>query len=116
MKREAKAGAVIAREERQRWVERYRASGLGLRDFAQEHGLDSGQLRYWVYYGVRSPEPAKPVGMFQEVELPAHILSSPGWGVEVGWPGGLTMRLRPGTDPAWVGALAEVLRRPCSSH
>ena len=30
--------------ERERWIKEYRRSGLGLKQFAQRHGLKPGQL------------------------------------------------------------------------
>jgi transposase-like protein len=35
-------------EVRAEWVRRYRASGLGLKRFAAENGLEPLQLHYWV--------------------------------------------------------------------
>jgi len=101
--------------ERARWVNQYRASGLGLKQFAERHGLSAGQLRYWVY-GPTKPQVAKaPVPVFQEVRLAAAAATPTPWSAEVGLPDGTTVRLVRGTDVTWTTALVESLRRPCSS-
>jgi hypothetical protein len=105
---------VVSRAERVRWVERYRASGLGLKRFAAEHGLQPGQLHYWAYTPgpVPAAEPGAPV--FQEVRLTGGGASVGGWAAEVVLPSGFTVRLRQGTAPGWAGALVEALGGPCS--
>jgi transposase-like protein len=96
-------------------VDQYRASGLGLKQFAQQHGLNAGQLHYWVYAGPqqRGSETSAPV--FQEVRLPATSARPTPWSAEVGLPDGTTVRLVGGSDVAWTLALVESLRRLCSS-
>jgi hypothetical protein len=100
--------------ERARWVAEYRASGLGLKQFAQENALKAGQLHYWVYGAgqARVAEAGKPV--FREVTIPAALSAAPAWGAEIALPDGLRVRLSPGADVAWVCTLVESLRRPCS--
>jgi hypothetical protein len=97
-------------------VAEYRASGLGLKQFAHENGLKTSQLHYWVYGSGRAPvaETAKPV--FREVVIPAPaaLSSASAWSAEIAMPDGLRVRLSPGTDVAWVSQLVESLRRPCS--
>ena len=105
---------MVAKEERVQWVKRYRASGLGLKGFAAEHGLKAGQLHYWVY----APEPAAVSGpvlpVFQEVRLEGNVAAPVRWAVEVVLPGGLVVRLSERTEPEWAGALLAALTRPCS--
>ena len=105
---------MVSAAERARWVERYRASGLGLKCFAAEHGLKPGQLHYWVYApGSGSPtETVAPV--FQEVRLTGGGASAGGWAAEVRLPDGVTVRLREGAAPGWAGALVAALGGPCS--
>jgi hypothetical protein len=100
--------------ERARWVERYRASGLGLKRLARRYGLKAPQLHYWVYAGPqrRASQVAAPV--FQEMRVPATLATPTVWGAEVGLVDGTTVRLGRGTDVAWALALVESLRRPCS--
>lgn len=100
--------------ERARWVAEYRASGLGLKQFAQENGLKASQLHYWVYGAGRTcvAQATKPV--FREVMIPAALPMAPAWSAEIALPDGLRVRLSPGTDVAWVSSLVESLRRPCS--
>jgi len=102
--------------ERVRWVKKYRASGLGLSQFAHRHGLRLGQLHYWVY---QSPKPAVNQALipaFQEVRLPTAAMASGSWSAEIGLPNGTTVRLAREMDVAVAIALIDSLRRPCSSH
>jgi hypothetical protein len=102
--------------ERARWVDKYRISGLGLKRFAQRHGLSAGQLHYWVY-GLKPATVSKsPLPVFREVRLPAATATPAPWSAEVGLPDGTTVRVVRGTDVAWTITLVEFLRRPCSSH
>ena len=99
---------------RERWVKEYRASGMGLKRFAQRHGLKPGQLHYWVY---QSPKPllepaAAPT--FQELLLPIPALSAGSWTAEISLPNGATVRLARETDATWAISLMNALRRPCS--
>lgn len=102
--------------ERARWIGRYRASGLGLKRFAERHGLSPGQLHYWVYQSPKREKPSTSVPMFQEVRLSAPTTAAGAWSAEVGLPDGTTVRLVRGVDVEWTQALVECLRRPCSSH
>lgn len=101
--------------ERAQWVRRYRESGLGLKRFAQRHGLRATQLHYWTYQsaaGAASERKGAPI--FQEVALPADWSKNPRWAAEIGFPDGLVVRLSSGAEVAWASALVESLRRPCS--
>jgi hypothetical protein len=96
------------------WVSRYRGSGLGLRQFAERHGLPATRLHYWVYQKNRTPAAAAPapVAGFQEVNLVGG-LPGQNWAVEVSLPAGPVARFSATVAPAWIGAVMEVLRRPC---
>ena len=111
VKRDRNGQALDRGAERARWVEQYRASRLGLRRFAQRHGLRFGRLHYWVY-GSSKRERAS---MFQEVRLCGPPAPAKVWSAEVGLPDGTTVRLVRGTEVEWIQALVECLRRPCSS-
>jgi hypothetical protein len=71
----------VSQEEITAWVERYRASSLGLQRFARENGLSIQRLRYWVYGrpGEKTSEPETDVTavgvapVFQEIKLPASL-------------------------------------------
>lgn len=102
--------------ERARWIRKYQASGMGLRQFAQRHGLRPGQLHYWVYHPPKPPAAKAPVPTFQEVRLPAAGWTAGAWSTEIGLPNGTMVRLARETDVAWTIALIDGLRRPCSSH
>lgn len=100
--------------KRVRWIERYRASGMGLKEFARRHGLKPGRLHYWVYQTAQSVEARQPVPRFQEVRLPIPALSAASWRAEIGLPDGTTVRLAPEADAAWAKALIDSLRESCS--
>lgn len=97
--------------EQTRWVERYRASGSGLKRFAAQHGLSAGQLHYWTYRQ-RGSGPATAV--FQEVRMPTSWPTAHGWIAEISLPDGTTLRLDARAEVAWVRSLVESLRGPCS--
>jgi transposase-like protein len=105
-------GSALVADERVRWVKRYQESGVGLKRFAEEHGLRAAQLHYWVYGRPRatptSAQPPEP--MFQEVIVARPLAGTGDWSAEIGLPNGSCLRLRGGTDPAWVGALLEQVR------
>jgi hypothetical protein len=114
MKRERNGRAVVGAEERRRWVERYRASGLGLKAFAQQHGLGRGQLHYWVYAPPPGPRTGTQAPVFQEVRLTGSLASLGGWATEIVLASGVSVRLREGTAPEWAVALVQALQAPCS--
>ena len=116
MKRDRNGEQTGRGAERARWVERYRASGLGLKRFAQQQGLSPGRLHYWVY-GASKPRVGQgSAPVFQEVRLAGAGFTPATWSAEVGLPDGTRVRLARGTDPGWMKALVECLRQPCSSH
>jgi len=81
------------REEIGDWLSRYRASGLGLRAFAAQHGLAKTRLHYWVYdrrFSKLAPAPL-PAPRFQEVKL-ADGLAQSNWAAEVSLSSGVTLR------------------------
>jgi hypothetical protein len=102
-------------------LSRYRASGLGLKDFARKEGMPAGRLHYWLYQkhragGQRRVEAggkriSAPV--FQEVKLAGALPASAGWGVEISLPNGLTTRFNAVSSPVWIGAVVQALQRPC---
>lgn len=99
--------------ERARWVEEYRASGLGLKRFAAEHGLKVGQLHYWVYDG-RKPRVAEAAApLFREVMLRGEAEGRTTWNAEIVLPDGTIVRFDRGADVARVSAVLGALRRPC---
>lgn len=99
--------------ERARWVQRYRASGLGLKCFAAEHGLAAGQLHYWTYSPRWSTAATSPP-VFQEITAATGWKTSPSWAAEIGLPDGTTVRLDGRAEVTWARALVESLRQPCS--
>ena len=110
-------GQLLDRDaERERWIEKYRVSGMGLRRFAQRHGLKPGQLHYWVYQCPKPPVGRDGPPAFQELRLPAPALASSLWSAEIGLPNGTTVRLARETDLAWTIAVMNFLRGPCSPH
>ena len=94
------------------WVDRYRSSGLSLRDFAQRHRLGAGRLHYWVY-GKRQRGRANGQGMrFQEVRL-EPLLAGLNWIAEVDLPGAVRLRVSGAASPAWVVEVVQALRGAC---
>jgi len=102
-------------------IARYRASGLGLKAFAQEVGLPPGRLHYWIYQkpaGASGRRPAKPTPaavapVFQEVKLPSRPDWGCSWATEVGLPGGLAVRFGSNASAKWIGSVVQALQRPC---
>jgi hypothetical protein len=99
-------------------VKEYRASGLGVPDFARQHRLAPGRLHYWIYQKCRSrpAPPARPAGgppRFQEVKLAALWPGAETWAAEVSLVNGLQIRFRPEVSPGWVGSVVHALQRPC---
>ncbi len=112
MKRDSNGEQLDRGAARARWVGEYRASGVGLKRFAAEHGLRPGQLHYWVYGSPKRRRAPESVPVFREVRLAAAVPPPTPWSAEVGWSDGTTVRLVRGVDVAWVLALVEGLRRP----
>ena len=93
-------------------MDRYRSSGLSLRDFAQRHRLSAGRLHYWVY-GKRLRGKTIDAGMkFQEVKL-EPLLAGSNWVAEVDLPGAVRLRVSSAATPAWVLELVRALREVC---
>lgn len=97
---------------------RYRQSGLGVVQFAQEEGIPPGRLHYWIYQKgrTRRHEPrrvslSKPV--FQELKVATMLPAIDGWVAEVNLPGGLAVRFNQKATAEWIGSVVQALRRPC---
>jgi hypothetical protein len=97
---------------------RYRRSGLGAVQFAQEQGIPPGRLHYWIYQkGRTKPRPpvqasaSKPV--FQELNVATMLPVVGGWVAEVNLPGGLAVRFSQKATAEWIGSVVQALRRPC---
>ena len=116
MKRDCNGHSLDRGAERARWVGQYRASGLGLKRFAEQHGLSAGRLHYWVYGSSQGRGAKGSAPRFQEVRLAGAALCPAAWSAEVGLPDGTTVRLVRGADLDWTRALVECLRQSCSSH
>jgi hypothetical protein len=97
---------------------RYRRSGLGAVQFAQEHGIPPGRLHYWIYQKGRTKSrrpvqasASKPV--FQELNVGTMLPVVDGWVAEVNLPGGLAIRFSQKAVAEWIGSVVQALRRPC---
>ncbi len=97
---------------------RYRQSGLGVVQFAQEEGIPPGRLHYWVYQKgrTRRSEPprvsvSKPV--FQELTVATVLPVMDSWVAEVNLPGGLAVRFSPKATAEWIGSVVQALRGSC---
>jgi hypothetical protein len=98
--------------ERAQWVERFRASGLTQAEFAQQHGLNLGTFRQWLY---RPPEIQPPASTpFQELRLENLLPSAQSqWGFELAVGNQLTLRWRQGLPVSAALELVRQLRAPC---
>ena len=97
---------------------RYRQSGLGAVQFAQEQGIPPGRLHYWIYQkGRTGPRPSlrasvsKPV--FQELKVATMFPVVDGWVAEVNLPCGLAVRFSQKVAAEWIGSVVQALQRPC---
>jgi hypothetical protein len=97
---------------------RYRRSGLGVMQFAQEEGIPPGRLHYWIYQKGRTTprqpvqaSAAKPV--FQELKVATMLPALDSWAAEVKLPGGLAIRFRQTASAQWIGSVVQALREPC---
>src|SRR5208283_4936727 len=102
------------REEISGWIQRYRASGLALGAFAEQHGLSRHRLHYWVY-DRRFAQPRQPVAVapvFQEFKVTSG-LPPQNWAAEISLPTGAVARFTATATTAWVNSVLEALRRPC---
>ncbi len=103
----------VGAQEIASWISRYRASGLSLASFAQEHGIPRGRLQYWVYQKQRMAlVRAGAAPMFQELKLNAPVGQS--WAAEVSLAQGMSVRFSATAAPAWIGLVMEALQRTCS--
>jgi hypothetical protein len=95
-----------------------RASGLGILEFARQHGLPPGRLHYWIYQKCRprppvTARPAATLPGFQEIKLAALLPGAEPWAAEVSLASGLRVRFSPAATPGWIGSVLEALQRPC---
>jgi hypothetical protein len=108
----------FSRAEIAKVLGRYRQSGLGLVEFAQEQGIPAGRLHYWVYEK-GGPRPrnssrlavSKPV--FQEIKVGTVLPPVDSWAAEVSLPGGLDVRFSQRAAAEWIGSVVQALGRPC---
>jgi transposase-like protein len=99
----------------------YRQSGLSLKEFARERGIRPGRLHYWVYEKNQDAESrslakelrADPTVGFREVKLQAGSALLQSWAAEVSLDRGLNVRFSGTARPDWIGAVVQVLQRPC---
>ena len=80
-------------DERARWLERYRRSGLGQEAFARTHGVKLSRLRYWLYHPRRRQASTNGGPRWQEIRVKGWP-ATPSWGAEISLPGGCTVRLQ----------------------
>jgi|ERR1039458_8463298 hypothetical protein len=114
MKNDSPAQQSYTPEQISVWIRRYRASGLGLGAFAEQHGLSRHRLHYWVY-DRRFVQPRQPVAVapvFQELKVTAGQPPQ-NWVVEISLPTGAVARFTAAATPAWINSVLEALRRPC---
>src|SRR5580698_3937343 len=98
MKRDQRGRRIMPAARRAELVAAYRASGLTMKQFGQQEGINPFTLAKWATLEGRGNRP--PV-RFAEVKLGLPL--GAGWAFEVMLPNGLTVRA------ASAGALAELL-------
>lgn len=121
MKHDSNGHPRTSSQEVRALIARYRASDLGLAQFAQEQGVPAGRLHYWLYQKHRSGGPSRSpqragsvsAPVFQEVKFAAGLPPAPGWAAEISLPSGLVLRFNPAAMPAWISAVVQSLQRPC---
>jgi len=96
---------------------RYRRSGLGVMQFAQEEGIPPGRLHYWIYQKGRttprqSVQASASPPLFQELKV-ATMPALNSWAAEVNLPGGLAIRFSQTAAAQWIGSVVQALRGPC---
>lgn len=114
MTNDSPAPQAYTTDEISSWIQRYRASGLALGSFAEQHGLSRNRLHYWVYgrHHVPAPKPVGAAPVFQELKVTAE-LPSQNWAAEISLPTGAVARFTAMATPAWIHSVLEGLRRPC---
>lgn len=114
MKNDSSAQRRYTREEIGNWIRRYRASGLALGAFAEQHSLSRNRLHYWVY-DRRFAQPRPPLAVapvFQGLKVTAELPPS-NWAAEISLPTGAVARFTAPAPPVWIHLVLEGLRRPC---
>lgn len=99
----------------------YRASGLGLRRFAQENRISPHRLHYWIYEKSRDAKSRSSANgtravrapVFQEVKMGAGSSFLESWAAEVRLAGGVSARFSRTATPGWIAAVMQALQRPC---
>jgi len=99
-------------------VARYRASGLGLADFARQQNMPPGRLHYWVYdkgrtQPLETAKPSSPAPLFEEVPVAGVLPGLESWAAEVSLSRGMTVRFSASAAPGWIGSVMQALQRPC---
>ena len=111
MKNDSAAHRAYTPKEISGWIRRYRASGLALGAFAEQHGLSRHRLHYWVY-DRRFAQPVAVAPVFQELKVTTGQPTQ-SWAVEISLPTGAVARFTAAATPAWINSVLEALRRPC---
>ena len=98
---------TLTASQKAEWVEKYLASGLGLREFSSQHGLGYRSLYRWL----RKQRGSKPADKqaqeaisFAELKLPGSAQRS-AWAVELTLPNGTVLRMSKDTPPTLVDQL-----------
>lgn len=97
-----------------KWIERYRASGLSLKQFAAAHQIPPGRLHYWIYQKQCHSSLAEGSlpGTFRELPL-AELLGAASWAAEIRLPTGITVRVAASAAPVWIGAMVQQVAGSC---
>jgi hypothetical protein len=118
MKSDLSRHREFSSQEISKILARYRSSGLGALRFAQEEGIPPGRMHYWIYQKGRGKpcqlsRPSVCPPRFQEVEVATVLPGVANWVAEVSLPCGIAVRFSNGATPQWIGAVVQMLQRPC---
>jgi len=91
--------------DKSEWLELFRKSGQGVRQFCSENDLSPSTLALWL----RPPPALQASDDGELVEVPrqvvAELASANASAVTMQLPGGVRLEIAPGTDPAWLAQL-----------
>jgi hypothetical protein len=99
-------------------IAEYQTSGLSQKEFVAKHDLSFSTFQYWLYRKAKqlSTESGSrtqflPVELVPSPALEARVeTSSGGAGVEIDLPGGVRVRLAPGSSARFIGELLAALK------
>ena len=104
------AGSGTQREQWEKRIARWRASGLSMAAYCREHGFSYWSYVRWRRRLERAATPAGPLTLIPVVAAPAN-----GAAITIRLPGGIGIEVERGFDAALLGAVVRALQvsPPC---